>query len=211
MRHRLRGRVLSRTPSHRVAMFRNMAASLIRTARPDEDDEKAPKVEGRIVTTVAKAKELRPYVEKLVTMAVKALRASDLAEKFATTAERGSTEWQTWRKSQQWNDWNQAVAPALALRRRAFAELRDNLAVSILFNELAQRFEKRPGGYTRIVKLSTFRLGDAGKQAFIEFVGNDRDRKRQPRRAPIVTKTESTAAAPSAAPAAETPAGGQAT
>ena len=57
MRHRVAGRKLQRTSSHRQAMFRNMAASLIKHEQ--------------ITTTVAKAKELRPYVEKLVTLAKK--------------------------------------------------------------------------------------------------------------------------------------------
>jgi large subunit ribosomal protein L17 len=51
--------------------------------------------------------------------------------------------------------------------------LRDKLAVTILFEELADRFADRPGGYTRILKLATVRLGDAGRQALIEFVGED--------------------------------------
>jgi len=51
--------------------------------------------------------------------------------------------------------------------------LRDKLAVTILFEELADRFADRPGGYTRILKLATVRLGDAGRQALIEFVGDD--------------------------------------
>jgi large subunit ribosomal protein L17 len=55
MRHRIGHRKLSRTSSHRTAMFRNMAAALIKHEQ--------------ITTTVAKAKELRPYVEKLVTLA----------------------------------------------------------------------------------------------------------------------------------------------
>jgi large subunit ribosomal protein L17 len=55
MRHRMGGRKLSRTSSHRTAMFRNMAAALIKHEQ--------------ITTTLAKAKELRPYTEKLVTLA----------------------------------------------------------------------------------------------------------------------------------------------
>src|SRR6059058_2224871 len=55
MRHRVGGRKLQRTSSHRAALFRNMAAALIKHEQ--------------ITTTVAKAKELRPYVEKLVTLA----------------------------------------------------------------------------------------------------------------------------------------------
>ena len=57
MRHRVGGRKLQRTGSHRIAMFRNMSASLIKHEQ--------------ITTTLAKAKELRPYVEKLVTLAKK--------------------------------------------------------------------------------------------------------------------------------------------
>lgn len=57
MRHRVAGRKLQRTSSHRQAMFRNMAASLIKHEQ--------------ITTTLAKAKELRPYVEKLITLAKK--------------------------------------------------------------------------------------------------------------------------------------------
>ena len=57
MRHRVAGRKLQRTSAHRAAMFRNMAAALIKHEQ--------------ITTTTAKAKELRPYVEKLVTLAKK--------------------------------------------------------------------------------------------------------------------------------------------
>ena len=64
------------------------------------------------------------------------------------------------------------------MRRRAFSVLRDDEAVSILFDELAERFEDRPGGYTRVIRLATPRLGDAGQRALIEFVGeNDRVRR----------------------------------
>ena len=185
MRHRLRGRVLSRTPSHRVAMFRNMAASLIKTLRADPEVEGDEKVPGRIVTTVAKAKSLRPFVEKLITLAKKATPHVEKAQQFATTEERNSAGWKKWRESGQWQQWNAAIAPAVAYRRRAFAMLRDDEAVDILFNELATRFSDRPGGYTRIVRLATPRLGDAGERALIEFVG-DRDRVKRRRSAPTV-------------------------
>jgi len=185
----MRGRKLGRNASHRKAMFRNMATSLIRTVRIDEDDKQRPKVPGRIVTTVPKAKELRPFVEKLITLAKKAAVHEDRARQFATTAERNSSEWKQWRESDQWQKWNQEIAPAVALRRRAFAALRDREAVSILFDELAERFEDRAGGYMRVVQLANVRLGDAGRQALIEFVG-ERDRVRTARRAPLVTDDE---------------------
>ena len=187
MRHRMRGRKLGRNASHRKAMFRNMATSLIRSVRIDEEDPQRPRVPGRIVTTVAKAKELRPFVEKLVTIACKAAAYEEAAAEYQTNAGRDTDEWRTWRQSEQWQKWVNTVAPAVALRRRAFSMLRDIEAVDVLFDELAERFEDRRGGYTRVVRLPKVRLGDAGQRALIEFVG-ERDRVRSRRRsAPIVT------------------------
>jgi len=186
MRHRCAGRKLGRNASHRKAMFRNMTVSLIRTVRSEEGDEQKPKVAGRITTTLAKAKEVRPLVEKIVTMGRKALKISEGAAAYSTTAERGSDEWKKWRESEQGKNWVKATAPALALRRRAFSELRDAVAVDIVFDELAKRFQDRQGGYTRIVRAAGVRLGDAGQKAIIEFVG-ERDRVKARRRAaPVV-------------------------
>jgi len=186
MRHRVAGRKLGRNASHRKAMFRNMATSLIRTVRIVEGEVGQPKVAGRIITTVPKAKELRPIVEKLITMARKALKISQAAAQYGSKAERGTQAWNDWRKSEQGRSWVNANAAALALRRRAFSELRDDLAVDILFSDLAARFASRDGGYTRIVRLAAVRLGDAGQQALIEFCG-ERDRvKSRKRSAPAV-------------------------
>lgn len=189
MRHQRAGRHLNRTPSHRRALFRNQLCALILSLRewPDEKIPGKPKVPGRIVTTLAKAKELKPLIEKLITLAKKSQQYEDAAEQFATSAERNTPEWREWRKSPRWNQWNQAIAPAVGLRRRAFAALRDKDAVRILFHELAPRFRDRNGGYTRVVRLPTYRLGDAGVQAMLEFVGeNDRVKTRR-RVAPVVT------------------------
>ncbi len=191
MRHRCAGRKLGRNASHRKAMFRNMAVSLIRTLRSEEGAVGAPKVAGRIVTTVAKAKELRPFVEKLVTMGRKGRAINSSAAEYRTTAERGSDEWKQWRDSDAGRNWVRVTAPALALRRRAFSALRDEEAVDILFNELAERFSERNGGYTRIVRMPVVRLGDAGQQAMIEFVGSrDRVNKSAGRSAPAVDAAE---------------------
>jgi len=199
MRHRVRGRKLGRNSSHRKAMFRNMATSLIRSVRVDEDDPNRPRVPGRIITTVPKAKELRPFVEKLVTMARKASEFEAAAADHGTDAERNTDEWRKWRESDKWQQWADAKAPAVSLRRRAFSMLRDIEAVDILFDELAERFADRPGGYTRIVRLAKVRLGDAGQQALVEFVG-ERDRVRSRRRAaPVVAADEEAPEAPEAA------------
>jgi large subunit ribosomal protein L17 len=186
----MRGRKLGRNAAHRRGGVGHKAASLVRTVGKDEEGGPKPKVAGRIITTVPKAKELRPYVEHLVTLARKALPHEEAAAEFDTTAERDSPEWKQWRSSGQWQRWNQAMAPALALRRRAFALLRDKEALDILFDELAERFRDRPGGYTRVVRIAQRRLGDAGEQALIEFVG-ERDRVRKKRAAPVVVEHSS--------------------
>jgi large subunit ribosomal protein L17 len=173
MRHRIAGRTLNRTASHRKAMFRNMAASLIKTLRSVEGAENNPAVPGRITTTVPKAKEIRPFVEKLITLAKKGIIADTVAVQYATKAAKDTAEWKAWRESPTWSQWAQARSPGVEARRRAFAALRDIAAVEILFSELAPRFAD--GGYTRILKLAKFRIGDATRHAILEFVGqNDR-------------------------------------
>ena len=117
MRHRVAGNKLGRTSSHLAAMKRNMANSLIEHER--------------IITTLPKAKEVKPYIEKLVTL---------------------SKESSTHRC------------------RRAFAALRSKDSVEKLFDVLGPRFQARPGGYCRIVKLTKPRLGDNGQRAILEFV-----------------------------------------
>ena len=159
-----------------------MATSLMLTYRDDdfyeglfqsdgETEVKPPRIKGRVVTTLHKAKEIRPLVEKCVTLAKKALPHIEAAEEFDTQADRNTDEWRQWRKSDQWAKWNAAMAPALAIRRRLFSILRDNEAVDLLLNEVAPRFVDRNGGYLRILRLATPRLGDNGAQAILEFVG----------------------------------------
>lgn len=182
MRHRNKGRKLGRNPSHQRALLRNLASALILTERDAEHDENAPKVKGRIVTTLPKAKEVRPLVEKCITIARKSLPHQEAADRLDCRAERGSDTWRAWRNSPEWQNWSKAVAPVVAARRRALKLLGDKKAVEILFEELGPRFAERPGGYTRILKLATPRLGDAGAQAILEFVGvRDRVREKSPR------------------------------
>ncbi len=180
MRHRRKGRVLGRSPAHRKALFANMVSAIFLTERDTTElDANAPKVPGRIVTTLEKAKEIRPLVEKCITIARKGLAAEAGAAEFATQAERGSDEWKAWRKSDQWKKWADARSPGITARRRVYSMIRDKEAVSILFAKVAPRFADRPGGYTRIMRLAKPRLGDNGTRAILEFVGqNDRVTKK---------------------------------
>lgn len=173
MRHRKRGRVLGRAPSHRKALMKNLASALFLTERDAELDENTPKVKGRIITTLHKAKEIRPYVEKCITIARKGVQAEMAAKEFGTSEKRRSDGWQKWRESAEWRKWAEAMAPAVAARRQAIRLLGDKQAVKLLFEVIAPRFMDRPGGYTRILKLSRPRLGDAGARAILEFVGNN--------------------------------------
>jgi len=152
-------------------MLKNLASALFLTERDAEDEPNEPEVKGRIVTTVTKAKEVRPLVERCVTIACKALDHVEASKEHATDAPRHSDGWKSWRKSDRWNKWATAIAPAVALRRRLQQLLGDKQAVTTLLASVAPRFRDRRGGYTRIVKLAKPRLGDAGPRAILEFVG----------------------------------------
>lgn len=116
MRHNAAGRKLGRTTAHRLAMFRNQLTSLMTSER--------------IITTLPKAKELRPIAEKLVTQ----------GKRGTVHARRLVGRW---------------IASRDVIKR--------------VFDEIAPRFESRPGGYLRIVKLGP-RQGDGAEMAVLEFV-----------------------------------------
>jgi large subunit ribosomal protein L17 len=188
MRHRRAGRKLGRNPKHQRALLRSLASALFLTERDAEFDPNPPKVKGRIITTITKAKEVRPLVEKCITVAKKGLLAEEAARPYGTEAERNSEPWKKWRESDKWKSWSAAIAPAVAARRRCLQLLGDKAAVRALFDEVAGRFADRPGGYTRIIRLAKPRLGDAGTQAILEFVGV-RDRVVQRSQKPAFEET----------------------
>ena len=119
MRHGMAGRKLGVTSAHRVSMLRNMATSLLKHEQ--------------ITTTLPKAKELRPYVERIITL-----------------GKRGG----------------------LHARRQAYAQIRDEKVVDKLFSTIAERYQARSGGYTRVLKAG-FRYGDMASMAVIELMDRD--------------------------------------
>ena len=109
MRHNLAYRKLGRVSEHRTALLRNQAMALIRHER--------------IETTMPKAKELRPFVERLITIAKRGVAAGE------------------------------ADGKSLHARRLVLAELPDKAVVGKLFESIAPRYAERPGGYTRILRV----------------------------------------------------------
>jgi large subunit ribosomal protein L17 len=128
MRHRVSHRKLGRVTEHRIAMLRNQATALI--------------LHERIETTVPKAKELRPFVERIITLAKRGLAAGD------------------------------GNGKSLHARRLVLRDIQDRDVVGKLFDTIAPRFEGRPGGYTRILRVG-FRRGDSAEVAQIELVGSE--------------------------------------
>ncbi|NMC22007.1 MAG: 50S ribosomal protein L17 [Thermogutta sp.] len=196
MRHRKLGRILGRSPSHRKALLRNLASALFLTEKEYLFESEKPIQPGQIVTTLPKAKEVRPLVERCITIAKRALPALREAQALEPTAPRNSEAWRAWRQSEKWREWNQKMAPVVAARRRVVRMIGSKEAVQVLFERIAPRFTDRPGGYTRIVRLAKPRVGDAGIRAILALVGNN-DRPKKKRRAPSVkpefTSQEATA------------------
>ena len=126
MVHRKKGRKLKRTASHRSALLANLSIALI--------------LNKRISTTEAKAKELRRFIEPLVSKAKKALTYKDSAPE-----------------------------KSIHLRREARKFLNNKEALIILFDEIGLKVGDRPGGYTRVLKTGN-RYGDGARTAIIEFV-----------------------------------------
>ncbi len=162
MRHLKAHRKLGRDTEHRISMLRNLATSLINSR------------EDRIVTTLPKAKELRPFIEKAITLSRKAaslegngseVRGVHLRRQAAAYFHAGN------------------FRRAVTTRRGQTPAPRSAgvAAVRRLFDELGERYKDRPGGYTRIIKMGR-RSGDGAELAIIELVDNVRDQSVQTRK-----------------------------
>jgi large subunit ribosomal protein L17 len=178
MRHRVAGRELSRTSAHRLALRRNLAQSLFEHET--------------ISTTVQKAKEIKPFVEKLITL-----------------AKKGTLQHRRHAISMLGNRTIVAIEDGEPVEK--------GTVIGKLFSELGPRYLDRAGGYTRIIRLSLRRLGDNGQLVLLQLIGKDeplkKERKkpskkpaRKKAKAPAAAgvKTEEESAAEAAAPPTET-------
>lgn len=172
MRHRKAGYKLGRTTAHRTATLRNLAAGVFE--------------HGQITTTVQRAKAVQPMVEKIVTLA----KRGDMHARRLVAAKLGRD-----RKAFEWlyvdkraDEAERARASRVAARAQAFFNIPDPSTVEVnrygefrkapklvkhIFENVAPRFKDRAGGYTRIVKLGRYRVGDAGELCVLQFVGNE--------------------------------------
>jgi large subunit ribosomal protein L17 len=168
MRHRRFGKQLSRSSSHRLALRRNLAQSLFE--------------HGQVRTTLVKAKETRPFVERLITLARKAHDGSLAARQRlvsvlndrAIIAQEHQEDYLGLSDAQR-----QKVLRSRSGRRHRTGQPRpgrEYTAQSVihkLINEVAPQFDGRPGGYTRIIKLPDRRIGDNGELAILQLVGTE--------------------------------------
>jgi large subunit ribosomal protein L17 len=134
MRHRVAGRKLSRTKEHRLAMRRNLVASLFEHET--------------ISTTIEKAKEVKPFAEKLITLAKK----GDLNARRRAISLLGNRD---------------------IVSNEDGVEVKKGTVIGKLFSDLGPRYLDRPGGYTRIIRLSLKRLGDNGQLVLLQLVGDE--------------------------------------
>jgi len=144
MRHRVAGRRLSRTSEHRLAMRRNMVASLFEHET--------------ISTTIEKAKEVKTLAEKLITLAKKGT-LSARRQAIALLGNRDIINYENGKPVKQ------------------------GTIIGKLFSEIGPRYLDRPGGYTRIIRLSLRRVGDNGRLVLLQLVGQHESSKKAPKTA----------------------------
>lgn len=176
MRHLVHHRKLNRTSEHRLALRRNMAQSIIE--------------HGRITTTIAKAKDIRPFIERVVSLSIKVRKYTASGETAAALRARRSIERLLGDRAivpaehrATYSDMSDAArAKTLRMssgRRYRTGEPKGRLAFTAesvmhrLIETVAPRYEDRPGGYTRLIRLADRRLGDKTPLAIVQFVGDE--------------------------------------
>lgn len=175
MRHRIQQKKLNRTSEHRRALHRNLAQSLIQ--------------HGQVTTTLAKARDIRPFVERLITLAVKtrkfaksdppaSLRARRRIHKML--GDRGLIPTEHQGTYEDMSDAMRAKTMRMASgRRHRTGEPRGKLAFTAeavthrLIEKVATGFEDRNGGYTRLIRLPKRRKGDDSELAMVQLVGTE--------------------------------------
>src|SRR5262249_33959652 len=148
MRHRVPHRKLGRKTEHRIALLRNLCTSLI--------------THERLITTLPKAKELRPFAERAITLGKRALAAE--APETALHNRRLAAGY--------FFSGNSGRVPDGGYKRPHAPRTAGVAALDKLLGEVAERFAERPGGYTRILKLGA-RRGDGAEMALIELLGSE--------------------------------------
>ena len=162
MRHRRAGRKLNRNASHRLALYRNMSRALI--------------THESIKTTTPKAKELRRFIEPLVTLAKKAALADDGTKEGKIKALHYRRQAIMWL--------GPTAGTGVYDKEDNLLEDGNDTVLKKLFNVIGPRFKTRPGGYTRVLKLAGRRLGDGGETSVIEFLGENEGKVAPPTAAP---------------------------
>jgi large subunit ribosomal protein L17 len=161
MRHRIGGYKLGRDTEHRKAMWRNMAISLF--------------THGQVITTLPRAKSVQPFVERLITLA----KRGDLASRRRVIQRLGDPILVKPIVPERFDMTNTAAKKKLrdeGYRTNRYLEILDGpRLVKHLFDEVGPRYAKRDGGYTRIVRLGDFRLGDGGARCVLQLVQDQED------------------------------------
>ena len=170
MRHRKAGRHLARTSAHRTAMRRNMAQSLFQ--------------HGQITTTLIKAKDIRPFVERIITLA----REGTLRSRQRVVALLGDRPALSREEQEKYDPMSYAQRNRVLVSRSGRRHRTGKVPASYnkkiypfvarsvvnrLFEDIAPKFKDRPGGYTRIIRLAERRIGDAGDLAILQLIGEE--------------------------------------
>ncbi|MCO5167746.1 MAG: hypothetical protein M9894_15470 [Planctomycetes bacterium] len=165
MRHRNAGKRLGRRKEERLALARNLTASLFQRFGADREF---------ITTTIVKAKWVKPFAEKAITLGVKGYRELQRAADANGTTVAELRKMHTEGEKKKFKDFppkvREHIAKSIHFRRMAAAQLRDADAVSALFEKIAPRYLARPGGYLRVLRTGQFQLGDNAPKALLGFV-----------------------------------------